>query len=152
MRNCPNCNFPNPDESAFCTNCGAPLNGQPAYQPTFVPNPYDHTGDFDEKDIKDNKLFAMCGYLFSVGGILLALLAAKDSPYTMFHVRQALKFAVLNLLITLAMGVLAFTFVVPAAGIVLLVMLLVVRFVAFVNVCKGKAIEPWLVRSMSFLN
>lgn len=71
---------------------------QPAFAPAY--DPYDHTAEFDPKDISDNKVFAMLCYLMDFIGIIVALLATHSSKYTMFHVRQALKITVHILCIT----------------------------------------------------
>ena len=107
MKTCPNCNVQLDDAATFCANCGARISesaqAQPQYtQNTAVPpqgDPYDHTAEFDPQDISDNKVFAMLGYLLGTVGIIIALLASRKSPFTMFHVRQALKFTVVNILI-----------------------------------------------------
>lgn len=151
MKTCPNCGTENNDNSAFCSNCGAPMNGQPAYQPPVKPSPWDHTAEFDEKDISENKIFALSCYALSVPGILIALLASPKSPYTAFHVREALKFVILNVVLGLVAGLLAWTVLAPIAAGILAVILLVVRAISFVDVCRGKALEPWLIRHLSFL-
>lgn len=165
MKNCPVCNAQLNDESVFCTQCGAPQQAQqaPAEQvppvygggnqngytaPVYAVNPYDHTAEMDPKDISDNKVFAMCIYLMGWIGILIALLASKDSEYVKFHIRQALKIEVTNILIVvfaiipflgwLAMGVCA-------------IILVVLRIIAFFQICGGKAKEPAIVRGLGFL-
>lgn len=154
MKTCPNCHFESPDEAAFCPKCGAPMDGQPAYQPEFVPkvNPYDHTKDFEAQDIADGKLYALSCYLLSVAGILIALIGAKDSPYVRFHLRNSLKIILCNAALALVSALLCWTIVVPIAGAVFMAILFVVRLVAVVDVCKNQAIEPWLIRSLKFLN
>ena len=154
MRNCPNCNFENPEESAFCSRCGAPMNGQPAYQPQYqpIPSPWDHTKDYDEQDIHENKLYAMSCYLLSVVGILISLFAAPDSAYVKFHIHQAMKLTILEMLVGLLSAILCFTVIVPIAGAVLELILVIVQLVAFADVCRNKAVEPWLARNMKFLN
>ena len=69
---------------------------QPAFAPAY--DPYDHTAEFDPKDISDNKVFAMICYLMGFIGIIVALLATNSSKYAMFHVRQALKIEVASIL------------------------------------------------------
>ena len=55
---------------------------QGGYQPNYTPyDPYDHTSEFTAKDISDNKVIAMLVYLMGTIGIIVALLASKDSPY-----------------------------------------------------------------------
>ena len=106
MKICPNCHAQLDDSSIFCTSCGTQFGAVPPQQnavppqPAFVPayDPYDHTAEFDPKDISDNKVFAMLCYLMDFVGIIIALLATHSSKYTMFHVRQALKITVVSIL------------------------------------------------------
>ena len=125
-------------------------NVQPG-QPAPVFDPYDHTAEFAAKDISDNKVISMLVYLMGAIGIVIALLAANTSPYAAFHVRQALKFTVVNILLSIVTVVLCWTFIVPiAAGIAALV-LLVIKIICFFQICKGKAVEPYIIRSLTFL-
>jgi len=117
MKLCSNCGSQVNDNAIFCTSCGSRVAeatsevgemGQSAYQhqqeysyrpapaPKPVYDPYDHTAEFDPKDISDNKVVAMLVYLMGWIGIVIALLAAPQSPYAGFHSRQALKFVVLE--------------------------------------------------------
>ena len=136
MKNCPVCNAQLNDEAAFCTQCGTPLRDgqgpeaqaapqsegnpapraapQAAYQPPqqnpaqaapYV-DPYDHTKEFSAQDISDNKVFAMLMYLTGWIGIIIALLASKESRYVAFHLRQALKIEVVGTLLVLISAVL----------------------------------------------
>ena len=113
MKTCPNCHAQLDDNAIFCTACGTQFGAVPPHQntvppqqnavppqPAFAPayDPYDHTAEFDPKDISDNKVFAMLCYLMDFIGIIVALLATHSSKYTMFHVRQALKITVVSIL------------------------------------------------------
>ena len=144
-----------PPPAAQFNNQVPPQNGpygniQPG-QPAPVFDPYDHTAEFTAKDISDNKVISMLVYLMGAIGIVIALLAANSSPYAAFHVRQALKFTVVNILLSIAAAVLCWTFIVPiAAGIAALV-LLVIKIICFFQICKGKALEPYIIRSLTFL-
>ncbi|MGI5977178.1 MAG: zinc-ribbon domain-containing protein [Candidatus Limivicinus sp.] len=168
MKICPNCSAQNDDSAVFCHNCGVKLdadyagsqngpewynqqdnNARYEYQQSEV-KPYDHTSEFDAKDISDNKVFAMVCYVLSTMGIIIALLAGRKSEYAMFHVRQALKFTVLNLLVAVVMGVLCWTVFVPIAGAIFMLVMLVIRIICFVQVCQGKAKEPAIIRSIGF--
>ena len=40
MSYCPSCGCDNPDNSAFCRGCGAPLDAQPQQNPTYEPPVY----------------------------------------------------------------------------------------------------------------
>ena len=82
MKICPVCNNSIPDDAVFCGNCGANTTAQPGayavppqqpYMPNFAPS-YDHTAEFDAKDISDNKVIAMLAYLLGLVGVVIALL------------------------------------------------------------------------------
>ncbi len=124
---------------------------QPYYAPQPVVDPYDHTAAFDAQDISDNKVIAMLVYLLGAVGILIALLSSKESKYVAFHLRQALKFLVVETLTGLATALLCWTFIVPIAGGILLVVLFVIKIIAFFQICSGKAKEPAIIRSLGFL-
>lgn len=177
MKNCPNCNAPLDDNAAFCTNCGAqlvapqpaqnqvppqgqpvqnqmPPQGQPYYQAPPAPayaDPYDHTAEYDPKDISDHKVFAMLPYILGIIGIIIALLATHESKYTMFHIRQALKFTVVNILILIITLILCWTIIVPIAAGIMSAVLFVIQIICFFQVCNGKAKEPVIIRSLGFL-
>ena len=110
MKFCPNCRSQLSDETTFCPMCGVQLpvgapQQPPVYQPQYAP--YDHTAEFDPRDISDNKVYAMLLYLLGIPGIIIALLAANSSKYVAFHLRQALKFVVTETLLTLASLIMA---------------------------------------------
>ena len=137
MSICPHCNAQVEDGVSFCPACGkkiavdaAPAAPAGTPEPAPAPNyyyppafdPADHTAEFDPQDISDNKVVCMLVYLSSFVGIIIALLIGKDSPYVNFHLRQALKFLVCEILLGLIAAVLAFTLIVPiAAGIAICV-------------------------------
>ena len=167
MKVCPICHSQNGDESYYCTMCGnrladevepAPYQNPPyqaAYQqPVYqqpVYNPYDHTAEYEASDVAANKLYAMVMYLTGIIGIVIALLGAKDSAYVQFHLRQNLKFLVTEVVLGLCAAVLALTFIVPILAAVCLVVVEVIRIIAFFLVCGGKAKEPAIIRSLGFL-
>ena len=105
-----------------------PPYGMPYRQPYAVPipDPADHTAEFDPADIRENKLYAILIYLTSFVGIVIGLLAAKDSAFVKFHVRQAVKLMICELLLTLIVAFLFWTIIVPIAGGICLVILGVV--------------------------
>lgn len=112
---------------------------------------YDHTDQFDPEDISENKVTAMAAYLLGPLGVIIALLAGQDSPYAAFHMRQGLKFVVVEALLTVISLLLCWTLIVPAVASVLALILGVVKIIAFVSVCKGRAVEPAIIRSLKFL-
>ena len=132
---------------------GGPMPNQiPPYMQAPPPfDPYDHTAEFDPKDISDNKVISMLVYLLGWIGIIIALLACNNSPYASFHVRQALKFVVVEVLTALIAVVLCWTFIVPIAFGILAIILFVIKIICFFQICNGKAKEPAIIRSLGFL-
>ena len=175
MKQCPNCRNQIPDEAAFCPVCGTAINAfhsfpepyppqqqndqtpppvyaAPVYTPPVVKiNPYDHTAKFDQADVAQNKNWCMLLYLLDFVGIILVLLKTTDSKYTSFHMAQAVKLSIVEALLTFAALVLFWSVIVPVIAAVLLMVVMVIKFICFIQVCKGKAVEPVLVRSLKFL-
>lgn len=96
MKVCPKCGSQMNDTDLFCQTCGMsfgggaphenpqqPNGGQPNnwQQPAYHFDPYDHTAEFDAKDISDNKVIAMLCYLLGAAGVIIALLGSQSSPY-----------------------------------------------------------------------
>lgn len=177
MKICPNCHAQLDDSSIFCTSCGTQFGAVPPQQnavppqqsavppqqnaippqqnavppqPAFAPayDSYDHTAEFDPKDISDNKVFAMLCYLMDFIGIIVALLATHSSKYTMFHVRQALKITVVSIL---SVFVLIIPFLGWIAFPILQGIIWVIKIISFFQICSGKAKEPAIIRSFGFL-
>ena len=94
----------------------------------------------------------MLVYLMGWIGIVIALLASGTSPYASFHVRQALKFTVIEILSGLVAALTCWLFFIPVFlyGIFMLV-LFVVKIICFFQICSGKAKEPAIIRSFGFL-
>ena len=161
---CPKCGAQHPDGTSFCSICGASLAGgtpQPGGQlvnpGNVMPNNYanpnnlDHTAEFSAKDISDNKVLAMVPYLLGTFGIILALLASKESPYVSFHVRQALKITVVNTLLGIVTAFLFWTIIIPILAGICFAVLFVIKIICFFSVCSGKAKEPPLIGNLNFL-
>ena len=143
-------------------------------------NPYDHTADYDPREISDNKVICMLIYLFPLAGLIVALLADRASDartsYIGFHIRQEIKLDVFSILVSLVTMVVTWliTLIVGGGalfssssyssygyygassslsgmlagmGLQLLIMgivalvLFIVRFICFVQVCKSRAVE-----------
>lgn len=154
MKICPKCNAQCDDGAAFCTVCGqsfasAQQTPPPSYAPAY--DPYDHTAEFDPKDVSANKVIAMLTYLMGAIGIIIALLVGNASPYTAFHVRQALKFTVAEILLGIVTVLLCWTFIVPIAAGILYIVLFVLKIICFFQICGGKAKEPAIIRDLKFL-
>jgi hypothetical protein len=151
MKICPRCNSQVDDNAAFCVNCGIQFsvaNGT-TYAPMY--DPFDHTAEFDAKDISDNKVFAMVAYILGVFGIIIALLASGASKYTAFHVRQALKLCIVEILSGIVAVLLCWTVIVPIAFSIFAFVLAVIQVICFFQVCSGKAKEAAIIRSIGFL-
>lgn len=148
MKFCPNCGSQLEENALSCPACGAAF-AQPA--PVYAADPADHTAEFDASDISENKVMAMLPYLMGIIGVIIAMLARTESTYTGFHVRQFLKLAVCEALIGIISAVLCFTVIVPIAGAVCMIILLVIRIICFFQVCRGQAKEPAIVKSFGFL-
>jgi len=163
MKICPNCQMQVDDNAPFCQNCGTsfvannqyqqsgPYQNVPPYNYAPPYDPYDHTSEFDAKDISENKVVSMLVYLMGAIGIVIALLASNTSKYAAFHVRQALKFTVVEILALLCTLLLFWTFIVPIAYAILMIVLTVLKFICFFQICAGKAKEPVIIRSLGFL-
>lgn len=165
MKICPTCNMQLDDNAVFCRNCGTRVapkeepTGSTGYEngyyqtqaPAPGPSAWDHSAEFEAKDVAENKLLAMLIYLTGILGIALAFLARTESDYLRFHLRQGLKFLVVEAVLAAATAVLCWTLIVPfcAAGAILV--LYVLRIISFFQVCGGKAVEPAILRSMNFL-
>lgn len=181
MKTCPNCRNPVNDESVYCPVCGTTIGAGAHFMPqqTSSPtadhesfhthpqvnepaipyvDPYDHTADFDAADISGNKIFALAMYLLGPLGILIALLGVKDSNYVTFHVHQALKLYVAEILGFIALSVTAFLmwtlrlrvlmlFVITAA----LIGLVVLHLLCILQIIKNRVTEVYLVRNLQFL-
>ncbi|MCR5664951.1 MAG: zinc-ribbon domain-containing protein [Oscillospiraceae bacterium] len=147
MKFCPKCGAALEDAATFCSSCGF------AFTSVAAPagDPYDHTAEFDPKDVADNKLYAMLVYLTSVLGMVVALLAAPNSPYLQFHIRQALKLTITMAVVGFLTAVLAWTIIVPIAGGLAMLVLAVVDIICFVRVCKNRSTEAPIVCKLDFL-
>ena len=132
-------------------NQGYAPNGYPQqpYAPKY--NPHDRTAEFDAKDISDNKVWALLPYLAGILGILVAKICAPTSAFVDFHARQAMKFFVVSWILTIAMALLFWTFIVPIVGGIFACVIGVVQIITLVQACMGKAVEPFIIRSIPFL-
>lgn len=148
MKFCPKCGTQLEDNVTFCSNCGTSLNAAAVASN----DPFDHTAEFDAKDISDNKVIAMLPYLMGLLGVIVAALLAKgESQYVSFHIRQALKLNIVSMLVSIVAAVLAFTIIVPIAAGIFAIVILVLQVIAFFQVCGGKAKEPAIIKNLNFL-
>ena len=169
MKQCPNCRADIRDEALFCPICGTSIEEFHSFPEPYPPqesfpftpvypnetakeNPLDKTKTFDSEDIARNKLVCMMVYLFDILGIFLGLLAAKDSPYVQFHIRESMKYSILEALIVFLSAVAVWTVVVPVVGVIALAVLTVFKAISFCRVCRSRAVETSLFGKIKFLN
>ncbi len=165
MKICPTCNAQLQDDATFCSECGTPIasaapnqaaaNQQAyAYAPPAAPytapvvDQYDHTAEFDAKDVSDNKCFAMLVYLTGIIGVIVALIASHDSEYLKFHIRQGIKLMVCQILCAI---ICVIPFLGWFAGPILMAIIGIVEIICFFKVCSGKSVEAPIIRSIGFL-
>jgi len=148
MKFCPNCGTQQEEGALSCPNCGTVF---ATTVPIVAVDPADHTAEFDAADISQNKVFALLPYLMGVAGLIVALLARLDSPYTTFHVRQFLKICICEAIVAILAAVLCWTLIVPLAAAICVIILLVLRIIGFIQVCKGQAKEPAIIGKFGFL-
>ena len=98
---------------------GYPGSSTGSRRPAAPVRDWDHTNEFDPKDVSENKAVAMLVYLLGFVGIIIALLAGTTSPYASFHVRQGLKFVVLDTLIGIVAAIFFLIMIPFSAGSVL---------------------------------
>ena len=123
----------------------------------------DHTMEFDQADISENKVFAMAAYLLGPIGLIIAAIAGKGSPYSEFHVRQGLKLQIAETLVLIIVGIaecilwapLYMTYSPRLFGLALIliigVIFLILRIACFVMACRNKAVEVPIVRGLKFM-
>ncbi len=170
---CANCGANIPDGTAVCPQCGKPLavpgsgpapgpGPAPGSGPAPGPEPgqpvypvqsdmFDHTAEMDPRDIAENKVIAMLPYLTSLLGVIICALLCRESKFANFHVRQSLKLTVCELLVAIFSAVLCWTCIVPVAGGICSIIILVLDIMGVVYVGKGQAKELPIVRGLKFL-
>lgn len=150
MKFCSKCGAQLDDNAAFCPSCNSNVAPAQPVMNAYV-DPYDHTAEFDAQDVSNNKVYAMLLYLMGIIGIVIALLASRDSEYLKFHIRQVVKFEVTTILSGIVMAILCWTVIVPIVGAIWMAVLFVVQIICFFWVCAGKSKEPPILRSIGFL-
>ena len=121
----------------------------------------DHSARFGQNDISENKVSAIAAYLLGPIGIIIALLIARDSAYTAFHVREALKMTICSVILEVFAAIFVLFGLIPLVGIIFKMMLLltsvawvgvlILRLIAIAQVSNGEAKEPAIIRNFAFL-
>ena len=103
----------------------------------------DHTSEFEEQDIQDNKVMGILAYIGPL--VLVPIFAAKNSKYARFHANQGLVLLICAAIVLTVLNILG---IIPYVGIVFriisyLASLAVTGLAVFgiVNVARGKAKE-----------
>ncbi|MCR5735744.1 MAG: zinc-ribbon domain-containing protein [Lachnospiraceae bacterium] len=156
MKTCPNCHTEVDDSNVFCPVCGTNIDN-PAQTALVSYKPdWDHTAEFDAKDISDNKVVAMLMYLTGLTGALLYfailwLIGKSKSEYLAFHVKENFKLSLVETLVALISIILCWTIIIPIAGLICEIILLVVRVICFVQCAKNESKEAAIIRGFKFL-
>ncbi len=151
MKTCPKCGSQLQDDVTFCPECGENVEKVEAAKAEEEVKSFDHTSEFTEEDISQNKVICMVLYLLGAFGLLIGMIAGTKSDYVAFHIRQALKLTVVEAIVLILTIGLCWTFIVPIAGVICMGIILVLRVLSFFQICSGKAIEPAIIRGLKFL-
>ncbi len=147
MKYCPKCGAQMDDAANVCTQCGTNLGGAAAPVYAAVPA-YDHTAEFDAKEISEGKVFGLAVYLLGVFGVLIALLGCRDNKYAAFHIRTWLKMEICAAILAICCIIPFLGWLVAGVGFIII---FVLKIICFFNVCNGKAIDPAIIRGFGFL-
>ena len=182
MKICPKCGKELADDVKFCEKCGCSVevvNQSQASDPNGIPNvpqdpnlaqmqggfnqngqnfnqfapqyaaydPKDHTSEYDKRDIADNKVFAALAYT-GLMGMVIALLV-NNSPFARFHARNG---AMIQIAELIAVAFMIIPFLGWIAAGIMVIILFIIRIVAFVRVLKGKAMELPILSDVGFLS
>ena len=146
MKTCPICGAQTDDSNIFCSSCGARFEeSEPVNQISA------ESAEYDEGDVAKNKIFGILAYVGSLLGIIVALLAAPDSPFVQFHIRQSVKLFICQAIVGLITLVLCWTVIVPILGGIAMLVLFVVEIICIVRACKGEMQEAPIVSGIGFL-
>ncbi|HAV01471.1 MAG TPA: hypothetical protein DCW47_09825 [Lachnospiraceae bacterium] len=159
MKICPKCGAQIEDNNIFCHVCGTNVDN-PAAGPQAAVSmapAWDHTEEFNIKDVHDNKVVAMIMYLSGLYGtlicfVILWLVGKSKSNYLAFHIRENFKITLINTLLGLFSLVFFWTIIIPVAACVCSVILFIVRFICFVSVAKNQSKEVPILRNFGFLS
>ena len=177
---CKKCGLPLDKGTKFCPSCGEPTEEievkieEPQFEERTENKSFedkakdsfhrfndteDRTGDFDPRDIEDNKVISLFSYLGIL--FLIPLLAAKNSKYARFHVNQGIVLFIFDIVFGaiggMCVGLLALIPVVGAiiGGLVstgVSVLILVFVILGICNALTGKAKRLPLIGKFDLLS
>lgn len=105
MAFCSKCGAKLEDGSKFCKSCGEPVKMSTedkvsaaaadfTEKVSKINDTEDTTSEFDQKDISDNKAFAILAYISWL--VLIPIFAAKNSKFARFHANQGLVLCIIE--------------------------------------------------------
>ncbi len=160
MAFCSKCGAKLEDGSKFCKSCGEPVKMSTedkvsaaaadfTEKVSKINDTEDTTSEFDQKDISDNKAFAILAYISWL--VLVPIFAAKNSKFARFHANQGLVLCIIetawwivSTIISWFLGILLWRVFALAWLIGLLfrlvnILFLVMMILGIVNAAQGKA-------------
>lgn len=101
---------------------------------------------YTQEDIEQNKVIALLAYIL----FFIPLLAAKDSPYAMFHANQGLVLLLLGISVSIVSSIIPIIgwFIIGPIGTVFVIVLAVI---GIVNALNGKAKPLPLIGGITIL-
>ena len=112
MPYCEKCGMQVENQVKFCPGCGSAIGetksaGKNDFGTTFqeLNNTADTTGEFDAKDIADNKVMAILSYLGIL--VLVPIFGAKGSKFARFHANQGLVLCITAVVYSIAYSILS---------------------------------------------
>lgn len=115
MIHCRNCNYEYDEDWNMCPKCG--YKSDERHQNYVIG--FDHTAQFKRSEAARERPYALLAYLLGLPGIFIAAIGQR-SEYVKFHIRQSLKYSVLEILMTMVatalVGLIAFFSGLAASG------------------------------------
>ena len=159
---CKNCGKEVLETEKFCPFCGAALEEKDSFESAkeTAKNTFnefndtdEHTVEFEEQDIADNKVLSLFAYLGIL--ILVPVFGAKNSRYAKFHISQGVNLIIADLVVSAVSGILGATLgsvailgtIINVAIAALSLVLVILTIIGIVNAATGKAKELPIIGS-----